>query len=102
MLQDGRLYVLDTDQKVHFERLKNQVPAPWDWAATQGSVLDQNVANIADPYVDNSNEAITSDISRDSFLPERLPEASSLVGYLVILIIRLILNQITSRLNYLQ
>ena len=75
VLQDGRLYVLDTGQKVHFERLKKHVPAPWDWAAHQPFGLDQNVAIIADPYVEESNEEITSDISRDSFLPEQLPEA---------------------------
>ena len=76
VLQDGRLYVLDTGQKVHFERLKKHVPAPWDWAAHQPFGLDQNVAIIADPYVEECNEEITSDISRDSFLPEQLPEAS--------------------------
>ena len=76
VLQDGRLYVLDTGQRVHFERLKKHVPAPWDWAAHQPFGLDQNVAIIADPYVEESNEEITSDISRDSFLPEQLPEAS--------------------------
>ena len=76
VLQDGRLYVLDTGQKVYFERLKKHVPAPWDWAAHQPFGLDQNVAIIADPYVEESNEEITSDISRDSFLPEQLPEAS--------------------------
>ena len=76
VLQDGRIYVLDTGQKVHFERLKKHVPAPWDWAAHQPFGLDQNVAIIADPYVEESNEEITSDISRDSFLPEQLPEAS--------------------------
>ena len=73
VLQDGRLYVLDTGQKVHFERLKKHVPAPWDWAAHQPFGLDQNVAIIADPYVEESNEEITSDISRDSFLPQQLP-----------------------------
>ena len=52
------------------------MPAPWDWAAHQPFGLDQNVAIIADPYVEESNEEITSDISRDSFLPEQLPEAS--------------------------
>ena len=76
VLQDGRFYVLDTAQKVHFERLKKHVPAPWDWAAHQPFGLDQNVAIIADPYVEESNEEITSDISRDSFFPEQLPEAS--------------------------
>ena len=34
------------------------------------------MANIADPYVEDSNEEITSANSRDSFLPEQLPEAS--------------------------
>ena len=34
VLQDGRLYVLDTGQKVHYERLKKHVPAPWDWILT--------------------------------------------------------------------
>ena len=76
VLQDGRLYVLDAGQKVHFERLKKHVPAPWDWATHQPFELDQNVAIIADPYVEEINEEITSDISRDSFLPEQLPEAS--------------------------
>ena len=76
VLQDGRLYVLDTGQKVHFERLEKHVPAPWDWATHQPFGPDQNVAIIADPYAEESNEEITSDISRDSFLPEQLPEAS--------------------------
>ena len=76
VLQDGRLYVLDTGQKVHYERLKKHVPAPWDWTTYQPFGLDQNVAIIADPYVEDTNEEITSDISRDSFLPEQLPEAS--------------------------
>ena len=76
VLQEGRLYVLDTGQKVHFERLKKHMPAPWDWSAHQPFGLGQIVAIIADPYVVESNEEIASDISRDSFLPEQLPEAS--------------------------
>ena len=32
VLPDGRLFVLDTGQKVHFERLKKHVPAPWKTA----------------------------------------------------------------------
>ena len=72
VLQDGRLNVLDTGQKVHYERLKKHVPAPWDWAAHQPFGLDQNVAIIADLYVEESNE----EIARDSLLPEQLLEAS--------------------------
>ena len=75
VLQDGSLYVLDTGQKFHYEMLKKHVPAPWDWAAHQPFGLDQNVAIIADPYVEENREEITSGISRDSFLPEQLPEA---------------------------
>ena len=76
VLQDGRLYVLDTGQKIQYERLKNHVPAPLDWAAHQPFGLDQNVAIIADRYVEESQEEITSDFSQDSFQPEKLPEAS--------------------------
>ena len=63
-------------KKVHFERLKEHVPASWDWATHQPFGPDQNVAIIADPYAEESNEEITSDIPCDSFLPEQLPEAS--------------------------
>ena len=52
------------------------MPAPGDWATHQPFGPDQNVAIIADPYAEESNEEITSDISHDSFLPEQLPEAS--------------------------
>ena len=52
------------------------MPAPWDWAAHQPFGLNQNVAIIADRYVEESNEEIAPDISRDSFLLELLPEAS--------------------------
>ena len=76
VLQDGRLFVLDMGQKVHFERFKKHVPAPWDGATHQPFGLDKNVAIIADPYVEESHEGVASDIPRDSFLPEQLPEAS--------------------------
>ena len=59
VLQEGRLYVLDTGQKVHYERLKKHVRAPWDWATHQTFGLDQNVAIIADPYVEGSNKEFT-------------------------------------------
>ena len=76
VLQDGRLYVLDTGQKVHYERLKKHVPAPWNWTTYQPFRPDKIVAIIADPYVEDTNEEITSDISRDSFLTEQHSEAS--------------------------
>ena len=70
VLQVGRPYVLYTAQKVHFERLKRHVPAPWGWAAHQPFGLDQNKGVLADPYVEEGIEEILLDISRDSFLPE--------------------------------
>ena len=48
VLQDGRVYVLDTGQKVHFERLKRHVSAAWEW--TTDPTPDRDVAIIADPY----------------------------------------------------
>ena len=39
-------------------------------------MLNQNVAIIADRDVEESHEEIASDISRVSFIPEQLPEAS--------------------------
>ena len=48
VLQDGRLYVLDKGQKVHYERLKKHVPAHWDWTTHKPFGPDQNIAIIAD------------------------------------------------------
>ena len=63
VLQDGRLYDLDTGQKIQFEGMKKSVPKLWNWAEHQPFGLDQNVANIADSYSEDTNEEITSDIS---------------------------------------
>ena len=77
VLQVGRLKVLDTRQKVHFEHLKKNVNwAARYWAAHQPFGLYQNEAIVVDPFVEESNEKITSVISKDSFLSEQLPEAS--------------------------
>ena len=76
VLQEGRLYVLDTGQKVHYERMKKHVPAPWEWAAHQPFRPNENIAIIADPYVEENQEEITSDISQESYLPEQLDPAS--------------------------
>ena len=48
VLQGGHLYVLDTGQKVQYERLKKHVSAPWDWATHQPFSPDQIVAIIAE------------------------------------------------------
>ena len=47
-----------------------------EWTTHQLFGLDQNVAIIADLYVEENSKEITSDRSRESFLPEQLPEAS--------------------------
>ena len=75
-MQDGGLYLLDTCQKIRFERLKEHIPTPGDWTTHQPFGVDQNIAVIADQYAEQSHKVVTSDISGDSFLAEQLPEVS--------------------------
>ena len=56
LLQDGRLYVLDTGQKVHFEWLEKNVLEPQDCVAHQPFGLDQNVAITPEQYVKRVTE----------------------------------------------
>ena len=76
VLEDGRLYLLDTCQKLRFERLKKHIPTPWDWTTHQPFRLDQNIAVIANQYAEQNHEEVTCCISEDSFLAEQLPEVS--------------------------
>ena len=76
VLQDGRVYVLDTGQKVHYERLKPHKPSPWEW--TTEPTPDRDVAIIVDPYPEDLNDSVDSDITQPSYLPEApLSEASA-------------------------
>ena len=50
--QNGRWYILDNDQKVHFEHLKKQVFDPTDW-----TVLENGEVGFALPEdVEDPNE----------------------------------------------
>ena len=73
VLQEGRVYILDTGQKVHFERLKPHHSGPTEWATvpTNNGV----VAIIMDP--EQSLEEIADDASQPSYREEEpLSEAS--------------------------
>ena len=75
MLQDGRVYVLDTGQKVHYERLKPHV-CSWEW--TTDPTPNRDIVIIVDPYPEDLNDSVDSDISQPSYLPEApLSEATA-------------------------
>ena len=65
VLKEGRVYVLDAGQKVHFERLKptELVAAPRD---------SDDIAVIMDPEPERSIEDIPDDHSQPSYLEEEL------------------------------
>ena len=75
--QDGRVYILDTGQKVHFERLKPHNSGPLEFAAT---LLDTgDIAVVMDPEPERSVEPIDDDCSKPSYHSEQLlSEASDL------------------------
>ena len=75
-LQDGRVYILDTGIKVHFERLKPHNSGPAEFAATP---LDTgNIAVFMDPEPERFVEPINDDLSKPSYKSEQsLSEASN-------------------------
>ena len=75
-LQDGRMYILDTGQKVHFERLKPHNSSPTDYAASPLDTGERAV--IMDPEPELSIEPINDDLSKPSYKSEQsLSEASN-------------------------
>ena len=64
-LQDGRVYILDTGQKVHFERLKPHNSGPLEFAATPLDACD--IAVVMDPEPERSMEPIDEDCSKPSY-----------------------------------
>ena len=75
-LQDGRVYILDTGQKVHFERLKPHNSGPLEFAATPLDTGD--IAVVMDPEPERSVEPIDDDCSKPSYESEKmLSEASN-------------------------
>ena len=79
-LQDGRVYILDTGQKVHFERLKPHNIGPLEFAATP---LDTgNIAVVMDPEPERSVEPIEDYCSKPSYNTEQLLSEASNVSLL--------------------
>ena len=75
VLQEGRVYVLDTGQKVHFERLKPHNSGPNEWATIPTNNGD--VAVITDPEPEQSLEKTPEDASQPSYREEELVSEAS-------------------------
>ena len=67
-LLEGRVYILDTGQKVHFERSKPHHSGPTEWAAVPA--YKGEVARIMDPDPEQSQEEVPDDASRPSYREE--------------------------------
>ena len=75
VLQEGRVYVLGTGQKVHFERLKAHSSGPTEWATIPTNNGD--VAVIMDPEPEQSLKEIPDDISQPSYREQELTSEDS-------------------------
>ena len=76
VLQEGRVFVLDTGQKKHFERLKPHNSGPTEWATIPTSNGD--VAVIMDPEPEHSLEEVSDDALQRSYSEEEpISEASN-------------------------
>ena len=70
VLHDGRVYILDTGQKVHFERLKPHRSGPTEFVTAP---LDSGeIVVILDPDSEQLAEAIDDDKSQPSYRTEKL------------------------------
>ena len=75
VFQDGRVYVLDTDQKVHFERLKPHHSGPLELATAHANTGE--VIVLMDPEPERSVDVVDDDKSLLSYKTEPpLSEAS--------------------------
>ena len=74
-LQDGRVYILDTVRKVHFERLKLHNSGPLEFAATPLDTGD--IAVVMHPEPERSVEPINDDCSEPSYFTEQLLSEAS-------------------------
>ena len=75
VFQDGRVYVLDTGRKVHFERLKPHQSGPLEFAATQADTGE--IVVLIDPESDRSVDTIDDDTSQLSYKAEQLLSEAS-------------------------
>ena len=75
VFQDGRVYVLDTGQKVHFERLKPHHSGPLELAAAHAD--SGEVVVLMDPEPERSVDVVDDDKSLSSYKPEQLLSEAS-------------------------
>ena len=76
--QEGRVYILETGQKVRFERLKPHHSGPTEYVTTP---LDTGeIAVIMDPEPEHSIEPINDDLSQPSYKSEQLISEASNVS----------------------
>ena len=78
ILQDGRVYILDTGQKVHFERLKPHSSGPLEFAATPLDTGD--IAVVMHPEPECSVEQVNDNVSKPSYVSERLLSEASVAS----------------------
>ena len=79
VFQDGRVYVLDTGQKVNFERLKPHHSGPLELAAAHAN--SGEVVVLMDPEPERSVDVVDDDKSLPSYKSEQLlSEASDVSG----------------------
>ena len=75
VFQDGRVYVLDTGQKVHFERLKPHHSGPLELAAAHAD--SGEVVVLMDPEPDRSVDVVDDNKSLPSYKTEQLLSEAS-------------------------
>ena len=75
VFQEGRVYVLDTGQKVHFERLKPHHSGPLELATVQAD--SGEIVVLMDPDPERSIEVVDDDKSQFSYETEQLLSEAS-------------------------
>ena len=75
VFQEGRVYVLDTGQKVHFERLKPHHSGPLELATAQ--VDSGEIVVLMDPDPERSTDVVDDDKSQPSYKTEQLLSEAS-------------------------
>ena len=75
VFQEGRVYVLDTGQKVHFERLKPHHSGPLELATAQAD--SGEIVVLMDPDLERSIDVVDVDKSQPSYKTEQLLSEAS-------------------------
>ena len=75
VFQEGRVYVLDTGQKVHFERLKHHHSGPLEFATAQAD--SGEIVVLMDPDPERFIDVVDDDKSQPSYKTEQLLSEAS-------------------------